>query len=336
MKHIVIKGSYSATFFVGLIFLIACNQNDKPTFPSSTGTPSEIVVVSENNLWASSAGDTVRALFAGPVPGLPQPEPFYKLIQVKEEAFGNLLKLHRNIFIITIDSSRQEPLLEMRQDIWASPQRVVKISSASVEGIKETFEANKEKILNLYDNAEMDRLHKLYAKSKNIESISTIEEKFGFSLNIPADYYLAVEKDNFIWLRRETNVESQGIMIYTYPYTDTVAFKSAKIESVRDQFTQLYVPGPSDSSYMAIANEFVTPIHRSIGFKNQTATELRGLWEVRKDFMGGPFVSYTFVDERNNLVVTLDGYVYAPNSPKLALLKQVQSVLLSFKYIEKK
>jgi hypothetical protein len=52
--------------------------------------------------------------------------------------------------------------------------------------------------------------------------------------------------------------------------------------------------------------------------------------------MGGPFISYTFVDERNNLVVTLDGYVYAPNSPKLALLKQVQSVLLSFKYIDNK
>lgn len=335
MKHIVIK-LLSATIFVVLIFLVACNQDKKPTKPSSTGAPSEIVVVSENNLWNSSAGDSARAFFAGPVPGLPQPEPLYKLIQVKEEAFGNLLKMHRNVFIITIDSLKREPLLEMRQNIWASPQRVVKISAASVEGIKETFEANKEKILNLFDNAEMDRLHKLYAKSKNIEAITAIEKKFGFSLNIPADYYLAVDKDNFTWLRRETNVENQGIMIYTYPYTDTVAFKTAKIESVRNQFTQLYVPGPRDSSYMVIANEFVTPIHRSIGFKNQTATELRGLWEVRKDFMGGPFVSYTFVDERNNLVVTLDGYVYAPNSPKLALLKQVQSVLLSFKYIDNK
>ena len=334
MKLNIMKPLLSAVFFSVLIFFSACNQEKKPTFASSTGTPSEMVVVSENNLWNSSAGDTVRAFFDGPVPGLPQPEPFYKLLQVKEEAFGNLLKLHRNIFIITIDSSMQKPLLEMRHDIWASPQRVVKISAASVEGIKETFTANQEKILNLYDNAEMERLQKLYSKSKNIEAISAIEKKFGFSLNVPADYYLAVEKDNFIWLRRETNLEGQGVLIYAYPYTDTVAFNSRKIQSVRNQFTQLYVPGPSDSSFMAIADEYIVPIHRSIMLKKQPATELRGLWEVRKDFMGGPFVSYTFVDERNNLVVTLDGYVYAPGINKLPMLKQVQSILLSLKYVD--
>ena len=335
MKQNIMKPLLSAALLSAVLFLFAaCDQDKKSTMTSSTGTPSEIVVVSENNLWNSSAGDTVRAFFVGPVPGLPQPEPFYKLIQVKEEAFGNLLKLHRNIFIITIDSSLQKPVLEMRQNIWATPQRVVKISSPTVEGIKETFIANKVKILNLYDNAEIERLQKLYSKSKNISAITAIEKKFGFSLNVPADYYLAVEKDNFIWLRRETNLESQGVLIYSYPYTDTVAFNPLKIQSVRNQFTQLYVPGPSDSSFMVIADEFIKPIPRSIMLKNQPATELRGLWEVRKDFMGGPFLSYTFVDERNNMVVTLDGYVYAPGIDKLAMLKQVQSILLSFKYVD--
>jgi hypothetical protein len=83
---------------------------------------------------------------------------------------------------------------------------------------------------------------------------------------------------------------------------------------------------------MAVADEFVTPVSRTITLKKQRATEIRGLWEVRKDFMGGPFVSYTFVDERTNMVITLDGYVYAPNEPKLSMLRQVQSVLLSYEY----
>ena len=328
------KPLLSAALFSVLIFFAACNQDKKTYIPSSIGTPSEIIMVSEDNLWKSSAGDTVRAFFEGPVAGLPQPEPYYKLIQVKEDGFGDLLRQHRNIFIITIDSSLQKPVLEMPHNLWASPQRVVKIASPGIEGIKEVFEANKGKILNFYDNAEMERLQKLYAKSKDLNAISAIEKQFGFSLNVPADYYLAVEKDNFIWLRRETNLESQGILIYAYPYTDTIAFNSRKIQSVRNQFTQLYVPGPSDSSYMAVADEFIQPIHRSVKLKNQPATELRGLWEVRKDFMGGPFVSYTFVDEKNNMVVTLDGYVYAPGINKLAMLKQVQSILLSFKYVD--
>ena len=328
------KPLLSAAFLSVLIFFAACNQDNSVHTPESLGTPNEIVMVSESNLWNSSAGDSVRAFFEGPVPGLPQPEPYYKLIQVKEDGFLSLLKIHRNVFIITIDSSLQKPVLEMLQNVWARPQRVVKISSPSVEGIKEVFEANKVKIVNLYDNAEMDRLQKLYSKSKNIEAITAIEKKFGFSLNVPADYYLALEKDNFIWLRRETNLEGQGMLIYTYPYTDTIAFNPLKIQSVRNQFTELYVPGPSDSSYMAIADEYVLPIPRSVTLKNQPATEFRGLWEVRKDFMGGPFISYTFVDEKNNMVVTLDGYVYAPGINKLPMLKQVQSILLSFKYLD--
>ena len=332
--HIIMKPIFSAALLSVLVFFAACNQDKKPYKPSSIGTPSEIVMVSENNLWNSSAGDSVRAFFEGPVPGLPQPEPYYKLIQVKEDGFGDLLRIHRNIFIITIDSSLQKPVLELLQNLWASPQRVVKIAAPGIEGIKETFEANKVKILNLFDNAEMDRLQKLYSKSKNIEAISAIEKKFGFSLSVPADYYLALDKDNFIWLRRETNLEGQGVLIYAYPYTDTIAFNPRKIQSVRNQFTQLYVPGPSDSSYMAVADEFIRPIPRTIMLKDQPATELRGLWEVRKDFMGGPFVSYTFVDEKNNMVVALDGYVYAPGINKLAMLKQVQSILLSFKYVD--
>jgi hypothetical protein len=52
---------------------------------------------------------------------------------------------------------------------------------------------------------------------------------------------------------------------------------------------------------------------------------------VENDFMGGPFVSYTFVDEKRNRVVTLDGYVYAPNAPKRDLMIQLESIMYSMK-----
>ncbi|PKO95255.1 MAG: hypothetical protein CVU14_11815 [Bacteroidetes bacterium HGW-Bacteroidetes-9] len=86
---------------------------------------------------------------------------------------------------------------------------------------------------------------------------------------------------------------------------------------------------------MVVADEYISPVVRTINLKGERAVEMRGLWEVRKDFMGGPFVSYTFVDKKNNLVVTLDGYVYAPNEAKRDFLKQVQAILLSFEFIEK-
>lgn len=318
----------------GLIAAISSCDTETTTKPSSTGQSSEIVVVSENNLWKSSAGDTIRDFFDGPFPGMPQPEPLYKLIQVKVDGFGKLLQNHRNIFIIAIDSSLTAPKIEIRRNVWARPQRVVKISSPTIEGIKEQFIERREEILNLFDNAEIEKIQELYRKNFNIDAIKAIRNKFGLDLNVPKDYYLAVDTNNFIWLRRETNVMSQGILIYAYPYTDTLAFNANKIRSIRNQFTQLYVPGPSEGSFMIVAEDVMPPAARTITLKDMRSTEMRGLWEVRKDFMGGPFLNYTFVDVKNNMVIGLDGYVYAPNQSKRNYLKQVQAVLLSFDILE--
>lgn len=323
------------TILAVALAISSCGDSEKVIKAESTGKPSEILVVAEKALWKSSAGDSVRAFFDGPAVGLPQPEPLYKLAQVEEDEFNRILQSHRNVFIMVIDSSFNEPLVEMRRDIWVAPQRVVKITAASIEDIKSSFAEKQIEILNLYDNAEIERLNKLYSKSINLKATEVIKKKFNLSVSVPADYFVAINKDNFLWLRREANRLSQGLLIYTYPYTDTVAFNPLKIQSVRNQFTQLYVPGPSDSSYMVIANEFVSPVARTLSLKNELAIELRGLWEVRKDFMGGPFISYTFVDKKNNMVVTLDGYVYAPNESKSDLLKQVQSILLSYEFIDK-
>ncbi|MBK6965023.1 MAG: DUF4837 family protein [Bacteroidales bacterium] len=333
-QHRSIPGIFMLLLSVPLI-LTSCAGDEKPVKAGSTGKPSEILMVAEKALWKSSAGDSVRSYFAGPALGLPQPEPLYKLAQVEEDEFNRLLQSHRNIFIMEIDSSFKEPLVEIRADIWAAPQRVVKITAPSIETLKSSFSEKKTEILNLFDNAEVERLQKLYSRSINLKAYELIQKKFNLSMKVPADYYVAVNKENFLWLRREANRLSQGLIIYTYPYTDTIAFNPRKIQSIRNQFTELYVPGPSDSSYMVIADEFISPLSRTLSLKNELAIEMRGLWEVRKDFMGGPFISYTFVDKKNNMVVTLDGYVYAPNEEKRDLVKQVQSILLSYEFIDK-
>ncbi len=45
---------------------------------------------------------------------------------------------------------------------------------------------------------------------------------------------------------------------------------------------------------------------------DRTWAELRGFWDVENDFMGGPFVSYSTLDEATGRVLTIDGYVYSP------------------------
>jgi hypothetical protein len=322
-----------ALVFLSILFLSSC-KSDHSTKASSKGSPSEIIVVIEDNLWETSIGDSLKSYFSNNRIGLPQPEPLYKLVQIDLEEFGRLFETHRNVFTLSIDSSLTEANYQTAYNVWAAPQRVVKITAPTIELLKTSFNEHSREIFNIYENAEIERLQKLFSKSINVKASESINTRFNLNMKIPADYYVAVEKDNFIWLRREANTLSQGLIIYSYPYTDTIAFNPKKIVSVRDQFTSVYVPGPSDSSFMVIADEFVSPVSRMLTLKKLLAIETRGLWEVRKDFMGGPFINYTFVDQKNNMVIALDGYVYAPNANKTDLLRQVQAILLTFEIIE--
>lgn len=323
-----------ALAFLCLIVITSCDTENS-TKPSSKGSPSEIIVVVEDNLWQTSLADTVKGYFASDRPGLPQPEPLYKLVQIDLEEFDNLFETHRNVFTMAIDSSLKDAKYETAYNVWAVPQRVVKITAPTIELLKSSFAEHSREIFNLFENAEIERIQKSFSKSLNIKASEAIGKKFNLDMDIPGDYYIAKNENNFIWLRREANTMSQGLLIYSYPYTDTLAFSQKKIVSVRNQYTSVYVPGPSDSSFMIVADQFVKPVSRMLTIKKELAVETRGLWEVEKDFMGGPFINYTFVDSKNNMVISLDGYVYAPNQDKANLLRQIQAILLSFELVEK-
>ena len=87
---------------------------------------------------------------------------------------------------------------------------------------------------------------------------------------------------------------------------------------------------------MTTYEEYI-PKEREINLKGNYAKELRGLWHVQGDFMGGPFVSYSMVDEHRNRVITIDGYVYAPKFDKREYLRQLHALALtvSFYFLSK-
>ena len=105
--------------------------------------------------------------------------------------------------------------------------------------------------------------------------------------------------------------------------------------STRDRLLQRYVPGPSDGSFMTTEKEFVPPIVNYISnYPTGFAAEMRGMWCLVGDYMAGPFISYTFPDNKTGKLVTLEGYVYYPNHDKRDDLLQLQSILYSVRVEE--
>lgn len=62
--------------------------------------------------------------------------------------------------------------------------------------------------------------------------------------------------------------------------------------------------------------------------------EMRGMWKVEHDFMGGPFLSYTFADSGTGQLVTVEGFYYEPNQKKRNQMLQLQAMLYSLRYVE--
>jgi len=43
--------------------------------------------------------------------------------------------------------------------------------------------------------------------------------------------------------------------------------------------------------------------------------------------MGGPFVSHSRLDEKNNRVIVVEGFVYAPDKMKRTMLRRLEAAL---------
>ena len=107
-------------------------------------------------------------------------------------------------------------------------------------------------------------------------------------------------------------------------------------EYLKDKIYDLWqanVPGMRDNSYMTL-NKVIEPGFRNITYRGMNMVEMRGLWEVENDYMGGPFVCHIFPDQERKNIIILNAFVYAPKYDKRKYLRQVESIIYSFNWQE--
>lgn len=325
-----------ATLFISVVVVFSsCDQNrDRSAKVRSIGNTSEILVVVENEQqWENSIGRVIKENLGRSQYGLNQEEPIYDLAHIQKNSFNDLFKKHRNILIIDIDKNVTQPKIELREDYWSKPQKLIKITAASANEFNTVFAQNAETFRLKYNQAERERILTVFSATSPNKTTNQITEQFGLNLTMPREFYVAKTETDFMWIRKETEAFSQGIIIFSDPYQDTAQFSQASIVARTNRFQKRFVPGAIEGSFMATDEEYVPPVSEIItDFITDYAIETRGLWRVEGDFMSGPFLSYTFVNPNNNNIVTLMGYVYQPNKNKRDLLRQLEAILYSAQY----
>ena len=62
------------------------------------------------------------------------------------------------------------------------------------------------------------------------------------------------------------------------------------------------------------------------------SVEIRGLWRIEGDIMGGPFVSRSYLDPENKNIITVEAFVYRPNKSKRSAYRQLEAMISSVKF----
>lgn len=329
-------------FLLGISVFILSSCNMGAGYDRSTGKTNEILIVTNTKAqWKSEIGFVVRKFFEQSLPGLPQPEPMFHLFNVADKDFNKIFKAQHNILIIDINNGFTEPLVETRSNHWTRPQRVIKITAPDEESFRKVFEEHKTAFLKAYNELEIERTNENFKMGRSVKLTNMLEKKFGFSMQIPGGFIIAAQDEHFLWLRQNMQRVKQdielGIIIYEEPYSDTSVFAGERILSLRDSLTSTFISGPSEGSFMVLSRGFIEPVFkRRDNFVSGFAVETRGLWMVENDFMGGPFISYTFVDPELEKVITIDGYIYNPGDLKRNLIRQMEAIIHTVEFKSQK
>lgn len=332
-KNVVVMGlkmNFSFIFILCMILLAGCKEGGSGIGKNITGKAGEIVVVIPNNYWEGETGKLLRDNLEQEHVALPQDEPLFDLINVPPEAFTSIFKTTRNILQIKISSTVDSTGVFLNKDVWASPQTVVIIQVRNAGELKELFEEEKEKIMAVFLQAEKERLTYNYDKYYEKSVYNVLNRDFNFIMKLPPGFRTAKQEKDFIWFRYETPDISQGIVIYTFPYISDSTFTVNYLVNVRDSVLKENVSGPTEDSYMSTEKR-VEQIFNIREHNGNYASEMRGLWRLINDYMGGPYISLEVLDISNRRVIAVFGYVYAPSKDKRNYLRQVEAMVYSLK-----
>ncbi len=325
-----LKLSFRFIPFLFFIALAGCNDGNTGIGKNITGKAGELVIIITDENWEGEPGKLLRDCLAQDHVSLPQDEPLFDLINVPPEAFKSIFKTTRNIIQTKIVPTVDSTGVFFKKDVWANPQSVVIIQARNSEEFNRLFDKGKDKILVYFLQAEKDRLTMNYGKYYEKSVYNVLNRDFNFTMNVPPGFQIASQKKDFIWLRYETPDISQGIVIYTFPYLSDSTFTGKYLLNIIDSVLKENIPGPAKGSYMT-TEQRVEQVFNVREHNGNYTSEMRGLWRLENDYMGGPYISIAELDAANQRVIVAFGYVYAPSKNKRNYLRQVEAMIYSLK-----
>jgi len=304
--------------------LLSCLKTDKQSEPVS-GKPNTISVIIDDQLWYGEVGDSIRNKFAAPVWGLTQEEPLFTINQYPARLLEGFVTDSRSIIVVKKAATDKFEIIRSK----ALPHNTFRIYGKSVEDIICSLEMNGSQIIKLIRDAEIEKIQQ--DNSKALLNPAVLKNKFHIDLQIPVGYEYMLHKRNFIWLKKEIISGNTSLLIYQVPIKQLTKSSDivGNIVKMRDSIG-LYIKGREPNTQM-ITGEAYAPYFSTISLDDKKTFETKGTWELKNDFMTGPFINYAIVDEAYNRILVIEGFCYSPSNQERDLMLELEAIIKSVK-----
>lgn len=316
------------TYLLFLLFVFlffSCTKKNDNLPRKATGKINTISVIIDDQLWNGEIGNTIRNKFASPVIGLPNEEPLFTINQYPAKLMEGFMTDSRTIIVVKKEDKNQ---FVIKKNQYASPQKVFHISGKTSAEILEIIEKNAPKIIQIIKETEIAESQRI--NSQSLLNPQTIANKFHISLKVPSGYLYALQDTNFIWLKKEIVSGNTSLLIYQVPISSIKKTPNsiANIVKMRDSIGNLYIRGTELDTHM-ITEEGYAPYLFKVKLNGMETYETKGAWELKNDFMSGPFINYTIVDAQQDRILVLEGFCYSPSREERDLMHELESIIKS-------
>ena len=310
--------------FLTVLILVSCDKEVKNFKPQSSGRINSISVIIDKPSWDGKIGDAIREKYASEFIGLPQVEEAFTLNYIPYEAFTGFGRTARNVIYI---NKKKQDKPRMIRDRYARPQLFLEVSGLDnesiIQGISSSFEFSSAQFQNGEITENKNRILNSLLKDTGLDSLN-------ISLNIPSAYSVFKNESETVWLQKPLKNGTSNLIIKDLKSSvfDFEKINLNDVVSLRDSIGKEFIPGRVENSYMITEKEYL-PYSSYQTVNGFEAIETRGTWEVKGDYMGGPFINYIIKDTLNNSLLYVEGFVFSPSQRKRDKMIELEAVIKS-------
>ena len=351
-------------FLLNIILLslisISCNNEVSSGLKAklvALGKMNEVVIVCDDDLWEGAIGDTTKYYFGSPYPLMPTPEPMFDMRHFStEELQAEQLRCQLRTYAIIADLSDEDsPTTKMvRKDIGEEKYRQVMTGSGQGSSIGRNKWANGQILFYLFADGQenlyslinksypaiAEAIHKhdskqlkakTYPRGVNLGVSEDLSLDYGMNIKIPSEYRIAksVDAQSLYWFRKDDKKGIQNFVIKKIPYRAKEQFDTGKMIEACNAFGLAYVESDTEGSHLRINDKALPILEYKYDIDGLYTKELRGVWEMTDDFMGGPFVAYLMQSKNESELVFIFSFVLAPGQDKKEMVQQLDYIVKS-------